>query len=131
MGCGTLPYQRLAYIVSNETTDNFWAVFNNWAHDTPAVIFRRLYHDAQGMPLFYTMEDLPGLYIDVDPIVYVTASMTVRVVAGQLVKIDINSQSKKLVPISPGTCCDPQDICVVVDAAQIHTQWSLKNYDTN
>ena len=117
--------------MSNETTDNFWAIFNNWTPNTPPVIFRRLYHDAQGMPLCYTMEDLPGLYIDVDPIAYVTASMTVRVVAGQLVKIDINSQSKKLVPIFPGTCCDPQDICVVVDAAQIHTQWSLKNYDTN
>ena len=117
--------------MSNETTDNFWAVFNNWPLDTPFVISRRLYHDAQGMPLFYSMEDLPGLYISVDPIVYVTASMNVRVVAGQLVKIDINSQSKKLVPISPGTCCNPQDICVVVDATQIHTQWSLKNYDTN
>jgi len=131
MGCSTLPYQKLAYIVSNKTTDNFWAVFNNLPPYEPPTIFRRLYHDAQGMPLFYSMEDLPGLYIDVDPIAYVTASMTVRVVAGQLVKININSQSKKLVPISPGTCCDPQDICVVVDAVQIHTQWSLKNYDTN
>ena len=131
MGCDTLPHQRLAHTVSNKTTDNFWAVFNNLPPYKPPMIFRRLYHDAQGIPLFYTMEDLPGLYINVDPIVYVTASMMVRVVAGQLVKIDINLQTKKLVPVSPGICCDAQDICVVVDAAQIHIQWSLKNYDTN
>jgi hypothetical protein len=43
----------------------------------PAPVFYRLYHDDEGKPLFYSMADVPGTYIDIDRDTFVKNSMHV------------------------------------------------------
>ena len=114
----------------NETTENFWQVWNNLEPYTPPVVFWRLYYDEQGFPLFYTQEDKPGNYIDVTPEQYQRASMRVRVRNGQLIELKSNPV-KKLVPAETGTPCDPRDVTVVVTEQQEHTKWSKRVSESN
>lgn len=109
----------------NETTKNFWEAWEQWNPEPPPPVFFRLYHDDHGFPLFYTMEDFPGNYIEVDAKTYQEGSHRVRVRNGQLVKI-AHSTVKKLTPGDAGIPCDPRDICVVVNKHHTHIKWSLK-----
>ena len=113
----------------NETTNNFWEAFKNWDPPPPVPIYRRLYYNDQGRPLFYTMEDLPGNYIDVDAETYALGLMNVKVTNKKIIKIQIQYYTK-LVPNGIGTPCDPRDVCIVVDSTP-NTKWSLKTNDTN
>jgi hypothetical protein len=118
--------------MSNETAENFWKVFENWVIPDPIAPIRRLYYDDQGHPLFYSAEDLPGKYIDLDPVTYMESSMLVQVVNGRLKKLYALSGIKKLVPnTDTGVSCSPADVCIIVDPTQPHTKWNLKNYDTD
>jgi hypothetical protein len=113
----------------NETTDNFWEAFKNWeVPETKPALFR-LYYNDQGRPLFYSMEEFPGNYIDVDRETYVLGSMNVKVVDNKLIKLQTHYYTK-LVPSDTGTACDPRDVCVVVDSTP-NTKWSLKTNDPN
>jgi len=100
--------------VSQETTDNFWQAMKELKWPEPAPIFFRLYHRDDGSPIVYTMEDLPGNYIEVDRITYQLASMEVRVTDGKLVTL-ARPRINKLRPSVAGTHCHPQDVCVIVD----------------
>jgi len=113
----------------NETTNNFWEAFNNWELPPPPLVFFRLYHNEQGRPLFYTMEDLPGNYIEVDRETYLIGSMNFKIVNNTLIAIQ-TQHFTKLVPSNTGTPCSPQDVCVVVDSTP-NTKWSLKTNDPN
>ena len=110
----------------NETTENFWAA---WVMPVvPAKLpFYRLYYDDQGYLLFYSMEDVPGNYIEIDQVTFAAGSPRVRVVNGQLRHIKTNVVSK-LVPSSQGQACDPRDVAVISNDK--HTQyWKLKATD--
>ena len=108
--------------------EDFWAEVARLTQPKPEVkIFYRLYHDDAGLPLFYSMEDLPGLYIDIDQATYSRGSSDVRVVDGKLIAIDRRSVVAKLRPGNEGTPCDPRDICVVVTAEQSNTKWKKKH----
>ena len=109
------------------TTDNFWAAFDQ-PSDEPPLVFYRLYHDDQGYPLFYSMEDLPGNYIEIDQETYALSSSKVRVVDGKLKKNTV-ANTAKLRPDTIGTACHPADICIVVPADQPHIKWSFKKND--
>ena len=85
----------------------------------------RLYYDDQGLPLFYSQEDLPGKYVDVDHETYVNPPKHVRIVDGKLQVLKINL-ILKLCKGEEGTPCHPEDISIVVDKAQPHINWSLK-----
>ena len=85
----------------------------------------RLYYNELGCPLFYSMEDLPGNYIEIDRETYQNTPPHIRVVNGKLIILE-TSVVHKLKPGDSGVPCDPRDICVVVDATQPHTKWSLK-----
>ena len=90
----------------------------------PKPVGFRLYHDDQGLPLVYTMEDLPGSYIEIDQATYIRGSHHVRVDSGRLIVLQPSVQVSKLQPDPlTGTPCDPRDICVVVSAEQPHTKW--------
>lgn len=114
----------------NETTENFWQAWQAWDRKEPAPVFFRLYYDERGQPLFYSMEDLPGNYIDIDANTYNQASYNVQVINGVLRRFDPASATSRLYPNNTsGTCCDPRDVCVVVDATHTHTKWEKRNED--
>ena len=110
--------------------EDFWAEVARLTQAPPkAEIFYRLYHDDQGHPLFYSMEDLPGNYIEIDQPTYALGSSNVRVVNGQLQKLNTSGVLAKLRPSTEGTPCDPRDVCVVVSSDQPHVLWK-KTYES-
>jgi hypothetical protein len=113
--------------MTQATTDNFWAAINAWDPPVPAPVSYRLYYNERGQPLFYTMEDLPGNYIEVDQKTYLISPTNARVVDGRLVLIETR-QFNKLFPGQDGTCCAPTNVAIVVDPAEPHTKWSLHNH---
>lgn len=99
----------------------------NWPN--PAPIFYRLYYDENGRPLFYSMEDLPGTYIEIDRETFARSPSKVRVVNGRLEAIRWKTSSK-VTPGNIGTPCHPEDVCIVVtDGPAIN--WSCKTYESN
>ena len=113
--------------MSTDTTDNFWSAWAQSIEESNPV-FYRLYHDDQGYPLFYSMEDLPGNYIEIDQETYAASSSKVRVVDGKLKK-NTTAFTAKLKPGSSGTACHPTNVCIVVPVDQPHIKWSFKKND--
>lgn len=91
----------------------------------PRPVFYRLYHDDQGVPLFYSMEDLPGTYLEIDQETYARNDSNVRVINGKLCRLSNNLVSR-LVVSDQGTRCHPNDVSIVVDQSQPGQHWSLK-----
>ena len=94
----------------------------------PKPVFYRLYYGQHGEPLFYSMEDLPGNYIDIDAEFYARSPRNIRVRHGKIHIVDRN-MPRKLVPSAQGTPCDPRDVCIVVSSNQSHTKWSTKTHE--
>jgi len=112
------------------TEEEFWSILHDIPESKP--VFYRLYHNDAGAPIIYSMEDLPGNYIEVDRETYVLAPFNVRVVDGELTYIKSVITVKKLQPNDiNGTACDPCDVCVVVDLRQPHTKWTMVNNEIN
>jgi hypothetical protein len=114
----------------NETEQNFRSA---WAESIaePAAVFFRLYYDENGSPISYSMEDLPGNYIDIDADTYRLSSPRVQVINGKLIHITPKKTVTKLVPGSVGTSCLPDNISIIVDEQQPHTKWSLKSNESD
>lgn len=116
--------------MSELTEQEFWSILQ--ATSEPAPVFYRLYYNDDGTPIIYSMEQLPGNYIDVDQTTYVLSPFNVQVVDGKLTYIKPVITVKKLQPdTTNGTACDPRDVCVVVDNAQPHTKWTIVNNELN
>lgn len=105
--------------------EEFWRIL----HDVPPQqpIFFRLYYDEQGFPVTYSMEDLPGNYIEIDATTFAAGPLNVRVRNGKLVEI-VTTRSQKLIPGMPGTQCHVNDVSVVVNAQG--TIWGKKIYES-
>ena len=130
MGSPALSLQRLASVLSEETTQNFLSVMQSFEWPEPVPVTYRLYHDGQGQPLFYTMEKLPGAYIEVDQPTYIRASQHVRVVDGKLKILPTITSVVKLRPHAVnGVACDPRDVCVCVTNDQPNQRWSISSND--
>lgn len=114
----------------NDTTQNLLDIFSALEPWSPTRVFWRLYYDDQGFPLFYTQEDKPGNYIDVDPEVYARASMKVRVKAGKLRELNQNPIKKKT-PSNTGTPCHPCDVAIVVTSDQPAQHWRTVTNDAD
>lgn len=114
------------------TTENFFKIWQmaGEASTQAKEPEYRLYHDEQGFPLFYSMEECPGSYVVVSKETYTRSPKQVRVIEGKLKKYEYHI-AKKLVPGTVGTCCDPTDICLVVDHTKPHIKWSLKQVDNS
>lgn len=96
---------------------------------TAEPVFWRLYYDNHGHPIIYSMENLPGTYIDVDPAIYARAPFNVRVHNGKL--IEMKNAVQKLYPSDIGTPCYPNNVAIIVDESQTHQRWSMKTNETN
>ena len=107
--------------------DEFWSILH--AMPEPQPVFFRLYHQ-DGVPLFYSMEDLPGTYIEIDAETFSRSPMHVRVHDGRLVE-SIQRTTVKLVPSDTGTPCYPDNVAIVVPETEPHQRWSKQTYETN
>lgn len=111
------------------TEEEFFKILESLQESSrPKPLIYRLYHDQDGWPLFYSMENLPGQYVDVDQKTYQENSSHVRVVNGKVVRLR-SGETSKLVPSDQGTSCDPRDICIVVDETHPHIKWRNANAD--
>ena len=105
------------------TPEEFWDILH--AMPEPQPVFYRLYYNDAGQPVCYSMEDLPGNYIDIDAETFGLAPDNVRVVDNKLKYITTRT-SDKLVPGTIGTPCHPQNVAVVV--TQNATHWSKQTH---
>lgn len=95
----------------------------------PSPVFYRLYHDELGVPLFYSMEDLPGTYIDIDQAAFARGASNIRVRNGQIVELTWQVVSRLEPTDNLGTPCHPQDVAVVAAPDQSHQCWSKQTYE--
>lgn len=114
----------------NETTENFLEVFDNLEAWEPPRVFFRLYYDGAGNPITYTMEDLPGDYIEIDADTYALQPRNIKIVNGKITIVNTKT-SQKLIPSNAGTPCHAQDVCVVVLDNESNIKWSLNTYATD
>lgn len=115
--------------MSDMTPDEFWSILHNMP--VPVPVFYRLYYNNDGTPICYSMEDLPGKYIELDLETYRLSPTNVKVVDNKLVLIKPTSTVTKLQPNGYGTACHPDDVCIVVDNLQPHTKWSRVTNDAD
>jgi hypothetical protein len=114
----------------DDNTKIFLDFFANYQWPSAPVISYRLYHDADGLPLFYSTEDLPGTWIEISHQDYELRDEKVRVVQGKLKHLS-EPTSKRLRPAEFGTACHPEDITIVVNECQPHQCWSLSSHESN
>ena len=106
--------------------EEFWAILH--AMPEPLPVSFRLYYDAKGEPITYSMEDLPGTYIEVDAETYARSPRNVRVRNGQL--IELKSAVRRLAPTDTGTACHPDNVAIVVAETEPHQRWSMKTHES-
>jgi len=111
---------------NNEIFEDFWA---NYIWHEPAPIFYRLYYNDQGIPIAYSMEDMPGKYIDITPEQFAASNPHVRVKNGQILK-PVAYAVSKLTPAADGTPCAVDNVTIVA-TVQPNQKWKLKNYDNS
>lgn len=115
----------------NETTENFLKVMATFEWPEPKPISYRLYYNDDGTPKCYSMEDIPGKYVEVDLETYTLHRWNVRVVDEKLKIISPAVTVHKLTPNSmSGVCCDSRDVCVIVAQDRPHTKWALTTNET-
>lgn len=118
--------------MTNATTKNFLQVMAEFKWPDPVPISYRLYYNDDGTPKCYTMEDLPGKYIEVDQDTYIKRLWNVLVVDGKLQIIPPSVTVYKLKPNnSLGVCCDARDVCVVVGQDQPGIKWTRTTNETH
>lgn len=110
------------------TEQEFWEILA--AMPLPKPIFFRAYYNDEGIVVCYTMEDLPGNYIEIDQETYSRGPVHARIINNKLVEIKPSTVTKKLKPTVLGTSCDPRDICIIVLPSAPHTNWSFKTNET-
>jgi hypothetical protein len=116
----------------NENAQNLLEAMAHFKWPEPQSVSHRLYYDDHGNPVIYSMEDLAGNYIEVDPQTYAIASFRVRVVDQTLIHVRPKIQVKKLRPnTETGTPCSRSDVCVVVAEQQPHTKWKITNNEAD
>ena len=110
----------------NESKANLLKAMSEFKWPDPQPVFYRLYYRDDGTPICYSMEDMPGNYIELDATTYSRSPGNVRVVDGKLKEFQPKGVVTKLKPRATGTPCHPDDIGIVVNKDQPHITWSLE-----
>lgn len=105
------------------TEQEFWNILT--AVPAPRPVFFRLYYNPDGSPLCYSMEDLPGSYVEIDAETFARGDVWVRVIDGKICKIN-KWTVEKLMPADHGTSCHPNNV-IVIDHNS-NTMWSKQIY---
>jgi hypothetical protein len=95
----------------------------------PQPVTYRLYHDDRGRLMFYSMEDLPGDYVEIDQDLFSRSPSRIRVIDGQVHELEWR-QSVKLRPSQTGTPCHAQDVTIVYDYPKAQ-RWAVTAYEPN
>lgn len=117
--------------MSDLTAEDFWKILQE-EPPAPKELFYRLYYDEDGFPICYSMEELPHAFIEVDKDAFGVSDLQVRVVEGKIQALKSEAGKRlKLRPAKQGICCDPRDICVIVNETDPHTKWNYTTDETN
>lgn len=101
---------------------DFWQDYQ-WPDTIPTTY--KLYHNDDGEPITYSVEDLSGNYIDITADEFLSADMNVVVKDKKIHKIVFTRLSKLKPNNNTGTACHPNDITVIVNNDQPHKLWCL------
>lgn len=102
-------------------------LFNNIiANNQPAELEFRLYYDAEGNPITYASEELPGDYLVVDKETYAQGRYDIRIIDGEIVPLRDFVYYNKMIPSVSGTACH-LDNALLIEAAST-AFWSKKTY---
>lgn len=108
--------------------DAFWQAVtqHDWSEPEVPIEFR-IYYDAEGNIICYSMEDLPGDYIVTDQHTFNQFRMDFKVRDGKLIKIT-HSASWKLVPSETAEyACHASDVTIVVPTSCSNKKyWKVK-----
>ena len=107
--------------------EEFWKILHDVPEPKP--VFFRLYYNEAGEPITYSMEDLPGTYIEVTADIFARTPSNVRVRDGRL--IELKSVVRRLAPSDTGTPCHPDNVAIVVPDDEPHQRWSMKTYESD
>lgn len=107
------------------TEQEFIDILRNMPEPEPMLY--RLYYNEQGRLLFYSMEDLPGLWVEIDQDLYSRSPHRVRVIAGQVHELEWR-QSVKIRPGQTGTPCHPEDVTIIYDDPKAQ-RWAMTAYE--
>lgn len=115
---------------SQETTDNFWQVWNTFEWPEPVTASYRCYYLDDSTVDVYTMEALSGNYIEVSKEQYLAAAKPAQVVDGRLEVIQPKITVQKLTPgVETGTLCHKNNVAVVVE--NNGTYWNYQQHEIN
>jgi len=106
--------------------EEFWAILH--AMPEPKPVSFRLYYNAAGEPITYSMEDMPGTYIEVDAETYARSPRNVQVRNGCM--IELKFAVRRLAPADTGTACHPDNVAIVVAEIEPHQRWSMKTHES-
>lgn len=112
-----------------DTIKQFWDEVEKLLVNNEPKIFYRLYYDTDGNPLYYSMEDLPGNYIELDKETYALADSKVKVKNGKLYKLNLNDTVKLVPYTTSGFLCHMNDVTVITNIVNDGVFWNLKTYD--
>ena len=91
----------------------------------------RLYHNSDGTPRFYTMEDLPGDYVAVDHETFERGRYDIMVKNSKIIALTDSGIFRYVasnVKTENGVCSDSSDITILVVDNEQHTQHIFWDY---
>jgi hypothetical protein len=109
---------------NNEIFEEFW---KNYVWPEEIVPFWRLYYNKQtGEPIVYTMEDIPGDYIEITQDQYNLNSSNVFVKDSKIYYINLDVHVNKLIPSNAGEYSTHQHHVELLSSTEQAKQWTLK-----
>lgn len=101
-------------------------LFNSIISNTSKELEFRLYYDAEGNPIAYSSEDLPGNYLVVTQELYAEGRYDIKIIDGEIIPLSGFTYYNKIVPSDSGIACRA-DNALIVDPESDCT-WGIKTY---